>query len=433
MVDKIDASPTKRLVAFVLTKDIQLEDAVLDLIDNSIDGAKHHGGTALKGFTIKLDLSDTGFLIEDNCGGIDYERAKLYAFKFGRDEDYELNTGPTDVVGNFGVGMKRALLKMGKQIKIKSRTKSRYFEIEIDVDKWLKSKLWEFDFSNVRDEASPKHLCGTSISVTDLYPGVAERFKLKQFAAGLRSVVEVKQALALQQGLSIEIGGVAAAGTEMSLMQSAKILPYYQKVVMEESRGKVDVEIYAGVEESDNDKAGWYVICNGRTVLKADRSTVTGFGNKGDKIPAFHNQYARFRGYVFFHSELPELLPWNTAKSNVDMEHPFYRRAQQLMIESMKEVFGFLNELDREKDSTEQPLTKALANLHSVPLKKISVSKNFVIKVKTAPSKASSQLKHIKYKRPVKEVSDVMTALGITSADEAGEETFDLYVQAIKK
>ena len=203
-------------------------------------------------------------------------------------------------------------------------------------------------------------------------------------------------------------------------------------MVMEESRGTVGVEIYAGVEESDNDKAGWYVICNGRTILKADRSTVTGFGNKSDKIPAYHNQYARFRGYVFFHSDLPELLPWNTAKSNVDMEHPFYRRALQLMIESMKEVFGFLNELDREKDSTEQPLTKALASLRSVPLKKVVESNNFTIKVKTSPPTASSQLRNIRYKRPMKEVSDVMTALGVTSADEAGEETFELYLQAIK-
>ena len=39
----IDARPTKKLVAYVLTKDINLQDALLDLIDNSIDGARRAG------------------------------------------------------------------------------------------------------------------------------------------------------------------------------------------------------------------------------------------------------------------------------------------------------------------------------------------------------------------------------------------------------
>ncbi|WP_072395132.1 hypothetical protein [Hyphomicrobium sp. CS1GBMeth3] len=42
---KVDANPTKAFFVRMITRDIALEDCVLDLIDNSIDGAwKLEGG-----------------------------------------------------------------------------------------------------------------------------------------------------------------------------------------------------------------------------------------------------------------------------------------------------------------------------------------------------------------------------------------------------
>jgi len=37
MTDTVNAAPTKRLFIEMLTRDVSLEDAVLDLIDNAID------------------------------------------------------------------------------------------------------------------------------------------------------------------------------------------------------------------------------------------------------------------------------------------------------------------------------------------------------------------------------------------------------------
>jgi len=429
-IESVNAKPTKRLVAYVLTKDVRLEDAILDLIDNSIDGARRMGKSNMTGREVRVQISKDLFEIQDNCGGIPYSLARDYAFRFGRPEDYIPLDGPAYVIGNFGVGMKRALLKMGRDILVISRTESKYFEIHIDVDKWMSHDEWTFDFSNVRDEVASPDQVGTLITVKSLYPGVAEQFALRQFVANLGAAVEQKQAIPMLDGFSILVNDRSLRGTHMALQQSKDIAPIYQHLSLSNSKDEhIRLEVFAGIDEMDNDRAGWYVICNGRTVLRADRSNLTGWGSKldSDRIPSYHHQYSRFRGFVLFHSDKPDNLPWNTAKSGVDVEHPFYRRALQLMLQSMKDVFAFLNQLDREKDALEQPITEALGKLKAVPLNKIKESKSFVVKVKPAAPSQKVTVQVIRYKRPAAQVDAVMKALGVDTPAEAGEQTFDLY------
>ncbi len=38
--NQVDASPTKEFFIYMLTRDIDLEPAIVELVDNSIDGAK---------------------------------------------------------------------------------------------------------------------------------------------------------------------------------------------------------------------------------------------------------------------------------------------------------------------------------------------------------------------------------------------------------
>lgn len=40
---KVDASPTKGFFIYMLTRDIDVRPAIVELIDNSIDGAKYNG------------------------------------------------------------------------------------------------------------------------------------------------------------------------------------------------------------------------------------------------------------------------------------------------------------------------------------------------------------------------------------------------------
>lgn len=103
---KADASPTKTFFVRMLTRDITLDDCILDLVDNSIDGAWESSGEkpsalivdeALADYSIEITVDSERFKISDNCGGITLEEAVNYAFTFGRK--------PTERQAEYSVGV----------------------------------------------------------------------------------------------------------------------------------------------------------------------------------------------------------------------------------------------------------------------------------------------------------------------------------------
>ena len=110
------AIPTKRFFVSMLTRDISLADAILDLVDNCLDGAlrvANGNNVDYSQYFVKISLNDDYFSIEDNCGGIPRDIAKNYAFKMGREPDDERDSD-NETIGMYGVGMKRAIFKMGR-------------------------------------------------------------------------------------------------------------------------------------------------------------------------------------------------------------------------------------------------------------------------------------------------------------------------------
>ena len=107
---RINASPTKEFFIYMLTRDIPLTRAVLDLVDNSVDGArKMRQAGDFNGLWVRIELDGVHFKIADNCGGIPVDIARNYAFRFGRPKDAPAVPGS---VGQFGVGMKRTFFKL---------------------------------------------------------------------------------------------------------------------------------------------------------------------------------------------------------------------------------------------------------------------------------------------------------------------------------
>ena len=117
----------------MITKDISLEDCILDLIDNCLDGARKakHSATAgaavgdYAGFRAAVEFDANRFQIADNCGGINISEAIDYAFHFGRRLDAPVEGDYS--IGLYGIGMKRAIFKMGNKIDIYSSTQDEAF------------------------------------------------------------------------------------------------------------------------------------------------------------------------------------------------------------------------------------------------------------------------------------------------------------------
>lgn len=136
----VKASPTKEFFVNMLVRDILLKQAIIELIDNSIDGARGtRKNNQYLGLKISIEFNNNKFVIEDNCGGIPLDVAANYAFRFGRPKT--IQSGDTETTGIFGIGMKRALFKMGNYFSIHSTTRTTEFQLDLDVKEWLKRTI----------------------------------------------------------------------------------------------------------------------------------------------------------------------------------------------------------------------------------------------------------------------------------------------------
>ena len=80
-VIKVEANPTKDCFIYMITRDIETRAAIVELIDNAIDGAKRlRKDGDYSGLEIRILFDSNRFTIEDNCGGFDIETATKYAF-----------------------------------------------------------------------------------------------------------------------------------------------------------------------------------------------------------------------------------------------------------------------------------------------------------------------------------------------------------------
>ena len=136
----VEASPTKAFFVSMLTRDIKLEDAILDLLDNCIDGilriSKKEGSKPYDSFKAEIEFDAKSFSISDNCGGIPWSLHKS-AFRMGRPPKNHSKVSGS--VGVYGIGMKRAIFKLGRHCTISTRNANKHYEIKITPD-WMRKE-----------------------------------------------------------------------------------------------------------------------------------------------------------------------------------------------------------------------------------------------------------------------------------------------------
>ena len=359
---KAAANPTKAFFVRMITRDITLEDCILDLVDNSVDGAWRSEGSRPIGLADSTDLSKYSiwitalharFSIKDNCGGMTLDDAVEHAFSFGRKAMDEHNDFS---IGVYGIGMKRAVFKLGTKIRIRSTYleatgKRQAFTVPILVNEWVATDAppWDFDI----DEDEPLEENGVEVIIDELTPNATTSFGSAAFQQNLRRTIARDYTLHLNRGLKIFLNGIAITGWQIELRQSAEFAPLRIEYKDEIDQNEVSVELIGGMaasppedsepdEVDDGDKQfGWYVICNGRIVLAADKTTVSGWGTLD--WPQWHRQYSGFVGIILFTAANAIALPLTTTKRSIDTTSEVFRRAGPRMRELSKAWIAYTN------------------------------------------------------------------------------------------
>ncbi len=355
MGDTVNARPTKRFFIESFTRDLPLEDAILDLVDNSIDAyiltrKIDVSPTLLKTAPkevipteassdplVSLIISGDLFEISDRCGGISVERARKEVFRFGRAASF------SSALGVYGIGLKRAVFKVGKDITIESRTETEGFIVYINVNNWIEEEdNWEFPMTVIGAAPSPQE-AGTKITIKDLNPDIILRINDGTLLKRVSDAIASTYSLFLQRFLSLTLNQKPILPIGLPIAASTDAMPAHKTKPFE----NVNLELFAGLAERKSgewniERAGWYVLCNGRVVVSADKSELTGWGLYG---PQFVSKYRGFIGIAFFFSHDPALLPWTTTKRGLNLESGIYIATRQEMASIARPVLTFLNNM----------------------------------------------------------------------------------------
>ncbi|ADG08962.1 ATP-binding protein [Caulobacter segnis] len=433
---RVKADPTKAFFVRTITRDIRLEDCILDLVDNSLDGARSmlgapastiDGKIDFSKFLVEIHFSEDGFSIVDNCGGISLDDAINYAFTFGRREDDD----PEDyTIGVYGIGMKRAVFKLGNQVSVRSTNRPpkkgaapEPFEVTIDVPEWLKSPTWDFDLG----PSDPLSKPGVEIVVKDLNDEVAAVFATPGFENNMRRLLGRDYSRFISHGLTIKVNGKAIRPFEFGILQSDTIKPFRADFTFRDVRVELISGMAAQPSESDDpdedaekeDRSGWYVLCNDRLVLAADKSIITGWGYEGKN--RWHPQYRGFIGIVHFSAKSTEDLPLTTTKRSIDPDRQVYKGAIGRMIELTRAWIDYTN---KRKSALEE--AKSLeGGAKYVPAFDLPINKTLSYPTLTsAPRVKEITIQYPKLQRLVRDLAQGFGDPGL-SAREVGNRSFD--------
>lgn len=461
--ETVDAFPAKAFFVKMLTRDISLEDAIMDLVDNCVDGilrTKWSKGVPeneeepYKSFWARIIINEKEFSIEDNCGGIPWDIAKENAFTMGRKNKREINL-PT--VGVYGIGMKRALFKMGANSEVFSKTEDCSYKVTIDSS-WLEDDSnWTLPLTLIDNAEKTEN--GTIIKVTDLYDYIASSFSTKVFISRLITLIQQHYSFILQKGFKIVINEAEVKPMSMELLfednfQKDSLAPFIYKANIDGVNVLLEVGFYRSIPTEDEideeqvakrskDEAGWTIVCNDRVVLYKDKTMLTGWGEA--TVPHYHNQFINIAGMVRFKSDDAEKLPITTTKRGIDASSTLYLKVKNQMREGMKLFTNYTNtwkkDLSKEREVSSNAKSKDIFELAlKIPEKSWAKipgtnSEEYRFFPKLPKPSEINPRKHIRFARPQLEIETVSEYLFDSPdipAAQVGEKCFEKILEESK-
>lgn len=472
MAEKASGTPTKEFFVGMLTRDIELNDAILDLLDNCLDGVvrqkrgidRNSTPDYYKGFYSHITISQESFIIEDNCGGIPRDVAEKYAFRMGRSSEKNDDDLPT--VGIYGIGMKRAIFKIGRSAIVSTRNNGSLYQVRIPME-WATSEEWDFPISELESPSLLKN-GGTRIEISDINQSISQRWdtrdKLSYFISALIKNIQQSYSFIINKGFEITINEEVIKPLPLEILfdnttASSAIQPFLYKQAFGDVNVSLAVGFYApppSPDEIDDENAmkrssadaGWTIVCNDRVVLYNDKSHLTGWGEAG--VPQYHTQFIGIRGIVIFESNTPQNLPMTTTKRGIDTSSSIYAAVKDRMRQGLKMFTDYTNRWKgrNEQEREFSKLAKSVSINSLLRPEKASdtpsavnyrANKGGQIFKPTLPTPPNdTPYRRISYSKSIEDISDIVEFLYHDRAHEitpsqVGEKCFDRVLEEAHK
>jgi hypothetical protein len=429
------AEVRKQFFTDMFTRDISLEDCVLDLIDNSMDSylLKHEisipqlifgpGPNEAKREIGRIDVTcnERQIKVVDKCGGISRKRAMEEIFCFGHDKD-----DLAGKLGAYGVGMKRALFKIGNKFNVVSRTEKEGFEVSLTVDDWVKDDDWKVPIRFI-DGAGSEKQAGTSITITDLRDEVALRIREGGVPKNIHKDAATTYPYFLHECIKLRINETDVDPKPIVLGEREGVVTAARENL---SYDGVSVNLVATIAPGARtaEEAGWNILCNGRAVVRANKDDLTGWGFD---LASFQPKYRSFVGLASFESDRPLTLPWTTTKRNINRESAVFIHTRNLMVTMSKPILTFLNSQYPSNPSTEVgDIRDAVDGVKPVSFRDIA-SKPRTGFSYTPPKKKEKRADWIRFLAPVASLNKIRRHLRrpAMSPGDIGRHTLDHFVK----
>lgn len=335
---RLDITPSKHIFD-ALIQDINEKQAILDLIDNSIDNWKiNELETPLE---INISIDENHIVISDNAGGMDERTLPLILKPGGTNR-----IGGVGVKGIWGVGAKRAIFSLGRNITISTRKEGHrglvlpipedWFRDSEDENEEERGRKWfiEAEFDNSISVGT------TKINIENLKYAF-NSFKNRKICDLIAKTYKDQ----IKDGtLQIHFNGeMVEIYPEISWARSEWAPPskYITEIPVTETDRNIQIEIIVGImtQAGGNYSYGIDFIGNQRKILENNLDYRMGF--ESGKLGLPHSTINRFKAVVRVNGDTRD-IPWNSSKSSINENHPMYPYILEFIVKVCKQYTTFL-------------------------------------------------------------------------------------------
>lgn len=333
--------PTKTHSGFLentLTQDITTLEAIYDLIDNSIDAARRDifkNGNFVSdiygmpkdygGYCVNIAVDEKEISINDNSLGFSKNDLENRSFIVGEPSNHEFG------IGQYGIGLKRALLKIGEKYSLITDDSKDRFIIDFSNKDIVGDK--DFITSKVMKSQNEK---STTFIIKDLRSNILPDIQSEAWYKNAIKGISQRYTIYLEKGLKINIKyfekqKIDIDSVLVKIRKNSRFKPFMKSYDLGSG---VTAIINAGIhyrylfpEENNYSRSntskisnefGIYIICNDRIIVSHSTESIHGWKTK------WHNEYNGFICIVRFISKDPSLLPMNTAKTAITVDSAIF-------------------------------------------------------------------------------------------------------------